>query len=180
MERLERECLEAFKRGDKRDAERLLPQMLQPRKVKIQGSYVETITVNGIDFYNVGGSSLLHLAALHGWMDVVIDLITKYKCDANYKDSWCRIPLHYASAGGHLEMVKYLINEQHCDPMSKDTSNTPLHYACQYGHQNIVQYLINEQHCDPMSKDISNNTPLRYACINGHVHIVQYLLSNII
>ena len=178
MEQLERECIEAFRRGDKRDAERLLPQIRQPDKVEIYKILLETtITVNGIDFY-VDGSSLLHLAAMHGWMDVVVDLITKYKCDANCKDGQESIPLHYASAGGHLEVVKYLINEQLCDPMTKDVEKeTPLHYACKCGHLNIVQYLINEQRCDPMSKDKLNNTPLHCACRNDHAKIMQYLLS---
>ena len=75
-------------------------------------------------------------------------------------------------------MVKYLINEQHCDPNTKDTwERTPLHWACHNGYDHIAQYLINEQHCDPMSKDYWNKTPLHLACINGHAHIVQYLLS---
>ena len=39
---------------------------------------------------------LLHMAAQHGWMDIVIDLITKYKCDTNCKDSHGHTPLHYA------------------------------------------------------------------------------------
>ena len=42
---------------------------------------------------------LLHLAAQHGWMDIVIDLITKYKCDTNCKDFHELTPLHY-----HLEL----------------------------------------------------------------------------
>ena len=63
------EFLDAFKRGNKEDAVRLLPQIQQPAKV--------TYSVN---------ISLLHDAARHGWLDVVIELATKYKCDVNYKD----------------------------------------------------------------------------------------------
>ena len=80
---MERQCLEAFRRGDKRDAERLLPQIRQPDKVRIYKGLFDTIKVNGIDFYVGGSYPLLHLAALHGWTDVVIDLITKYKCNSN-------------------------------------------------------------------------------------------------
>ena len=32
--------------------------------------------------------SMFHLAAQHGWMDIVIDLITKYKCDTNCKSEF--------------------------------------------------------------------------------------------
>ena len=175
QKQLESECLEAFKQGNKRDAERLLPQIRQPATVRTTVYYGVILIVNDI---TNSRSSLLHLAAAHGWMDVVIDLITKYKCDANYKNSWERTPLHYASAAGHLEVVRYFINEQHCDPMTKDKSNCiPLHYACQNGHLNIAQYLINEQHCDPMTKTNFNQTPLHWACKHDHANIVQYLLS---
>ena len=130
MEEFWRECIEAFRRGDKRDAERLL-QIRQPHKFRVYylKRFETAMTVNGIDFH-VNGCCLLHLAALHGWMDVVIVLITKYKCDANCKDYDGRVPLHFASIGGHLEVVKYLINEQHCHPNTKDyLKKTPLDCA---------------------------------------------------
>ena len=101
QEQLEDKCLKAFVRGDKRDAERLLPQIRQPATVRTcTGVYI--VIVNGITIHIAGESSLLHLAAVHGWMDVVSDLITKYKCDANCKNFWKNTPLHLASLAGHL------------------------------------------------------------------------------
>ena len=41
--------------------------------------------------------SLLHLAAANGWMDIVIDLITKYKCDVSHENSDGYTALHYAA-----------------------------------------------------------------------------------
>ena len=79
-EHLDRECLKAFKVGSKREVERLLPQLRQPANIRTTGEI--KLVINGITV--ASGSSLLHLAAVHGWMDVVIDLITKYNCDANY------------------------------------------------------------------------------------------------
>ena len=177
QKQLESECLEAFEQGNKRDAERLLPQIRQPATVRTGSIY--TVIVNGtITIYMPSESSLLHLAATHGWMDVVIDLITKYKCDPNCKNYRKRTPLQYASTAGQLEVVRYFINEQHCDPMTKDRwDRIPLYCACQNGHLNIVQYLINEQHCDPMTKDRRDQTLLHCACQNGHLNIAQYLIN---
>ena len=121
---------------------------------------------------------MLHLAAHHGWMDIIIDLITKYKCDTNCKDYYGHPPLHYAVRNNHLEVVRYLINEQHCDPMNKDSFGyTPLHFACQYGYLNITQYLISEAHCNPSCENNDGNTPLHLACDNGYLNITQYLIS---
>ena len=63
-------CLEAFKRGNKQDAERLVPQIKQPADIR-------TTTENTM--YQVCGGtaelvSLLHTAAAtHGWMNIVIE-----------------------------------------------------------------------------------------------------------
>ena len=76
-------------------------------------------------------------------MDIVIDLITKYKCDTNCKDSYGHTPLHYAASNNHLEVVRYFINEQHCDPITRNNDgDTPFHIACNYGNAHIVQYLL--------------------------------------
>ena len=177
---LERKFLYAFKLGTKQNAVRLLPQVSQPADIRItRADY--TVVVNGIVIVVASGSSLVHLAAIHGWIDVVKDLTTKYKCDANYKNSRERTPLYSASATGQLEVVKYLINEQHCDPLAKDCEKrTLLHFACQpFDSISVVKYLIDEQHCDPKSKDTSNQTPLHYACQYGNLCVVQYLINEL-
>ena len=121
---------------------------------------------------------MLHLAAHRGWMNTIIDLITKYKCDTNCKDSHERTPLHYAASNNHLEVVKYLINEQHCDPMNRDDKgNTPLHLTCEHGNHKLTEYLISEAHCDPSCEKNNGDTPLHIACNFTHTDIVQYLLS---
>ena len=162
----------AFEAGDKQDAERLLPQIQQPADIR---------TTTFLFFvWCTEQVSLLHMATHHGWMDIIIDLITKYKCDTNCKESHGRTPLHYAVINNHLEVVRYFINEQHCDPMTRDTDgNTPLHYAVIYNHLEVVKYFINEQHCDPMTRDNDGNTPLHYACQHDRLLIVQYLISEV-
>ena len=75
QEQLQSECLEAFIEGNKRDAERLLPQIRQPAKVIIKTrdwSSTITLNANGINIDNIDYlSSLLHLLST-GWMDLVI------------------------------------------------------------------------------------------------------------
>ena len=123
-------------------------------------------------------TTLLHLAAAHGWIDTVIDLIKKYKCDTNSKDTFGNTPIHYAASNNHLEVVKYLIREGHCNLSCKNNDgDTPLHIACRCDHLNIAQYLISEAHCDPSCKNNNGDTPLHLACNHRHAHIVQYLVS---
>ena len=169
QKKLKSDCVVAFEVGKKRDAEKLLPQIEQPADIR-------TYYVRGMSWY-AGLVSLLHLAAHNGWMDIIIGLITKYKCDTNCKDSRGRIPLYYAANNNHLEVVRYFINEQHCDPMTRDNDgDTPLHYACHYEHLNIAeahchyehlniaQYLISEAHCNSSCENKKGDTPLH--CTN--------------
>ena len=163
--------MEAFRDGKKQDAERLLPQIEQPADIRTKKTFHY--------LWNAKEISLLHLAAHHGWINILIDLITKYKCDTNCKDSHGRTPLHYAASNNHLEVVRYFINEQHCDPMTRDNGgNTPVHLACHYGHLNITKYLISEEHSNPSCENKNGDTPLHIACNRSHAYIVQYLLSN--
>ena len=171
------ECLQAFQRGNKRSVEQLLPAL---KSADIRTTRDFTAIVNsGYKVTIASDSSLVHLAALHGWMDVVIDLITKYKCDANSKNSRKRIPLYSASASGQLEVIRYLIDEQHSDPMTKDhEGKKPLHFASQSPDSLcVVKYFIEEQNCDPVDKDAYGRTPIHYACQYGNFSIVQYLIN---
>ena len=170
QDQLKRACVKAFKKGNKQDAERLLPLIEQP---------AELTTFLSPDMKSTELVSLLHLAAHNGWMDIIIDLITKYKCDTNCKDDYGRTPLHYAVIKNHLEVVKILNRYKQHDSINRQNNNgnTPLHYACHFGHHDIAQYLISEAHCDPSCENNYCNTPLHIACHSGHNQIVQYLLS---
>ena len=171
QEELNEECVKAFIKGNKQDAERLLPQIRQPAKLR------EVSQTHGGQALG-HQASLLHHAAQHGWVDVVIELATKYKCDVNCKDDVGNTPLYWAARNCQLEVMKYLINEHHCDPMTKNSlTNTPLHCAVIKGHLNITHYLISEAHCNPSCKTKDGNTPLHDACLLGNASIVQYLLS---
>ena len=163
QEQLRRECVEAFKKGyGKEDAERLLPQIEQPADLRTITS--KCTGPKG----NTSLVSLLHLAAVHGWMDIIIVLITKCKCDTNCKDSDGCTPLHYAVNNNCLEVVKYLINEQHCDPMTRDNfGNTPLHYVCRYAYLNAYLTFMSK------IPSIKNDIPLPFAL---QLNLAKYLI----
>lgn len=87
-------------------------------------------------------------------------------------------PLHLASGYGHLNIVRYFVEERNCDVECRDEEeNTPLHYAAEGGRFVIVQYLISNG-CDPMCKDSYSRTPLHDACSEGNLDIVRYLIED--
>ena len=121
-------CLDAFDRGDKEEALRLLKVVKDPREVK------------GSD-----GWTLLHCAARWGWTNIVELLITKYNCNVNsVTDYYNSTPVHWASAYGQLNVIKSLYNTGKCDLFIKTKDGeTPLDIARQFGRHEVVEYLTN-------------------------------------
>ena len=130
-------CYDAFDRGDKEEALRLLKVVKDPREVK-----------------GNNGWTLLHHAATNGWTDIVELLITKYNFDVNSVDDYDCTPLHLAcdtpiydasdNIYGQLNVVKCLCNTGKCDLFIKDyLGRTPLDIARLLGRHEIVEYLTN-------------------------------------
>ena len=156
------DIVKAFKSGDRDMAERLLPSIPRPATIT---------TLFKFSSFLVGTVSLLHLAANHGWKDIVTALVEVHRCSVFVKDEKNHTPLHYAAYQGHLEVVKYL---QWLDPLGQDSSSrTPLHYACQMGHLDITKYFIDKLRRNPshIYKCRHNKEPLTVAYENACLKI---------
>lgn len=101
-------------------------------------------------------------------------------------------PLHMASAHGSLEVVKWLIQEMHCDPNIEDDCHlTPLRCACGYWYPQLfynkeridnkimqtVEYLVANCGSDPMlnaTPDIHSSL-IQIACKDEDLELVKSL-----
>ena len=62
--------------------------------------------------------------------------------------------MHFAAAGGHIEIIKYLLPLFGERVHEKDmNSYTMLHWAAQGGHCQVARYLIDELQMDPQDRD---------------------------
>ena len=176
FEELELACVEAFVQRDYDKASQLLPNLKQPAAVRTAYDIVPYIT----EFATAKEVTLLHLASLNGWMDMVTTLLSVYSCNSQCTDTRGQTPLHFAAYGGSLLVVNYLIAEQHCDPLQGncDGSNS-LHYACLGGHLELTRCLITKHGCDPNLPDHIGNMPLHAACFSkfSSLNIVKYLIT---
>ena len=115
-------------------------------------------------------------------------------------------PLHIACRYEEDVIVKYLIEECHCDPqiqncqgvlplhiaclngsleivkllsnwVSRVTGDTPLHICCRNKEDELVKYLIEKCCCNPQRKNFNGVLPLHIACAVGSLSIVR-LVSN--
>jgi uncharacterized protein len=82
----------------------------------------------------------LMMAALKGNTAIAKRLIAR-GADV-YKTGWT--PLHYAATGGHVEMIKLLLENHAYIDTESPNKTTPLMMAAQYGNAQSVKLLIDE------------------------------------
>ena len=105
--------------------------------------------------------------------------IEDLNCEADIRGQFGRIPLHYASEKGHLDVVQYLVDTHHCDPLCQyeEEQTTPLHLASRYGHLDVVRYFTTVHHCNPIVKDTFHDTPLHLAALKGKLDVVKFFIN---
>ena len=82
-------------------------------------------------------------------------------------------PLFFASAGGHLDVVKFLSKKLKVNERD-EKGWSPLHLASARGHLDVVRFLIQKG----ANKDEINFTPLHLASTYGHLETVKLLVEN--
>ena len=85
-------------------------------------------------------------------------------------------PLHFASQGGHVEVVKTLLAAEAEVNKANKYGNTPLSMASRNGHLEVVQALLGAD-AEVNKANKYGNTPLSMASRNGHLEVVKALLG---
>lgn len=79
--------------------------------------------------------------------------------DVNAADASGRTALHMASANGHTDVMRMLLDAGANTEHRNDSGNTPLHWACVGGHAEAVRLLLRHGG-DPSSLNHAERTPL--------------------
>uniref|UniRef100_A0A1X7SP01 Uncharacterized protein n=1 Tax=Amphimedon queenslandica TaxID=400682 RepID=A0A1X7SP01_AMPQE len=165
------QLLKLFKDANHKDAIRLLPYIENLKQLRD-----EVTIISLFDIYQVE-ATLLHMASWNGWLDVTGDLITKYGCDQQERDTKGNTCLHYAAMGNHVSVIDYLIIEYSSDPtVTNENGDTILHKAAYYGSLDVIKYLINHR-CNPKSTNRKKGETLLH-CAVEHVDILKYLIDD--
>ena len=97
--------------------------------------------------------------------------------NVNLVDFGGNTALHLASANGFIGVVKYLVNELHCDIDPKNKSlSTPLSWAAFNGQKNVVEFLL-EKGADFNCKNINGKKPSELAYDSGFYDVSDILLT---
>lgn len=88
--------------------------------------------------------------------------------------------LHWATKGGHVEIVRFLLELPGIFDVNTSASNgmTPLYIACHYNQMDVMRCLIESFNASVNGVEGSQLFPLYAACKHGHLQVVKYLLLN--
>lgn len=111
-----------------------------------------------IDVRTAQDESPLMLAALKGYLDICQKLVDK-DADVN-KPGWT--PLHYAATGGHVAIVRLLLDNNAYIDAASPNGSTPLMMAAMYGTVDAVKLLV-ESGADPTLKNDLGLTAIDFA-----------------
>jgi hypothetical protein len=122
----------------------------------------------------------LYYALRDGKLDEVRDCINNHGIDANLFEP---NPLYIASQYGHLDIVRYLVQECHVDIDSRSCGNTAVHTACEHLKLSTVRYLARECHAKlEQFKDSYGNCvirPLVFSAIDmNDLEMIQFIIQD--
>ncbi|KAL5326673.1 hypothetical protein ACEPPN_004362 [Leptodophora sp. 'Broadleaf-Isolate-01'] len=109
---------------------------------------------------NSSGQTLLAIACGRGKLENVKQRYDERPEDLNLADNAMNTPLHTASLGGHVEIVKFLLDTGNCEldciNLERDT---PLHDAVDNKNVEVVKLLL-EAGANPSKPNLAGNEPL--------------------
>lgn len=119
----------------------------------------------------------MHLTCDNEWPDVS-NLLIDHDSDMNSKGDHGLIPLHTASANGHLVIIRLsLDSDRGSDVNLREAKRcTSLYYVSKYGHLEVAQLLI-ERGVNVNSHARNGSTALHNASGNGHLDIAKLLID---
>ena len=138
---------------------------------------------------NKYGDSPLHVACYRKSIDT-IKLFLQSKCSTNIpnkkgetaqdiplnEDGDCL--LHLACLWGDVDIVKYLITDERCNPNVQSflSEDTPLHIAARYGQNSAIVQLLSYKQCNPNAQNKGGDSPLHVACYRKSIDTTKLLL----
>jgi len=121
-------------------------------------------------------ASEIHDAAAAGDLEAVESIVAVDGSQATAQDVRNDTPLHLAAAGGHVEVVRYLLGSGVPVDIGDNENTSPLGVAAINGHMEIAGLLI-ERGADVSLADDNGATPLHWAIYNGHLELASMLLD---
>jgi ankyrin repeat protein/L-ascorbate metabolism protein UlaG (beta-lactamase superfamily) len=118
----------------------------------------------------------VHDAAAAGELESVRALVSADATQLEARNERNEMPIHVAAAGGHTDVVRFLLDGGAAVDAGDNENSTALDVAAIFGHLELARFLV-ERGADPRHSDDNGMTPLHFACYNGNADIGRYLIE---
>jgi len=127
------------------------------------------------------GATPLHVAASHGFTEVVLALLHEAPGDVDTRRDTCgRTALHAAAAQGRAATVAALVEAGASVNLQRDNGSTALHAAAAHGHTAMVELLLAKGAAVNQGRDDNGKTALHVAVSQGRLDVVDVLLVRLL
>ena len=133
------------------------------------------------DVTDINGCNAIQLAAKYGHLNMFKNLCGNNPLSMNHVSDagiiHMKRAIHYAARNGHIDIVKYIVNNGVPANINDNFGKNPLHYACKNGNISIVEFLIGHG-SNINAPDLKGMTPVFYAIKCGHLDLVKFLIGH--
>lgn len=138
---------------------------------------LDTGLVDVLSEDDINERNCLHQATIYG-NAFVLQVGLRKKVDLGRTDVYGRVPLHYASMHGRLDMMEAILDTNPATIDLIDHDNfTPLIHAIIHGHYECVAMLLGRgARVDPLKEN--DHVPLNLACERAPIGVVELLLKH--
>jgi ankyrin repeat protein len=126
--------------------------------------------ITQVDLPNARSETALMFAALHGELDAARQLMQR-GAQVN-RPGWA--PLHYAATGGHVAMVRWLLEQSAYIDAHSPNRTTPLMMAARHRRLQVLELLV-EEGADPSQRNDNGWSAADYAERSGEATAAAWL-----
>jgi len=127
---------------------------------------------------NIAGSSLLHMAAMYGHLEIVKLLLDSHVNVNQARQDGCT-PLHLAAINGHTAIVNALLQAGAKVNQGNNINTSALYVAAEHGQAEVAKLLLQVGADINQSRTTDNWNPLYIALAMGQFNVVKVLLQNV-
>lgn len=139
------------------------------------GSNLHTLSGTEIHFFSDAENSLLHVAVIHGHINIV-NFLLGLDVNVDVRNRRRQTPLHWASYYNRVDIVTILLEAHGNIDAVEDEGGAPLAWAAYMGCLEVTKLLL-KRGAHLNTCDSQSNTPLHWACFKGHTSVVKYLVK---
>ena len=140
---------------------------------------VQSILDRGTDINlnTIGGKNCLHIAALHGHLNLCKALINEHNFDVHLADNDGCTVIHHSVSSGSCELVTYFADMGTDIYCKNNLGENCLHIASKNSHLNLCKKLLDQYKFNVLTTDKKGQTALHHSAINGSYELFIYFVA---